>query len=370
MTKIKNFIKNEAVLCIAAVCTVISAFFSPPSLDYFGYIDWRVLSLLFCLMAVVAGLKKCGFFSSVGAKMLKGQKSLGFVSLLLVWLPFFASMLITNDVSLIVFVPFAVMILGNLKDKKYLMRVVVMQTIAANLGSMATPVGNPQNLFIYSAFEPDSLEFIMTLLPVVVASFVLVTVTTYFLCKGDGQQVTFNDETHCNKLSGWLYFLLFVLCLLAVFRVVHYLIILGVVTFFLIAYDRTILLKIDYFLLLTFVCFFIFAENIGNIPQVSQFLGNLMSVSPFFTSAGASQIISNVPSAVLLAGFTDNWRALLLGTDIGGLGTVVASLASLISLKLYIKTEGAQTGKYFILFTILNFLFLAVLCVGAVLFLL
>ncbi len=369
MSKIKKFIKNEAVLCIAAVCTVISAFFSPPSLDYFGYIDWRVLSLLFCLMAVVAGLNKCGFFSSVGAKMLKGQKSLKFVSLILVWLPFFSSMVITNDVSLIVFVPFAVMILGTLKEKKYLMRVVVMQTVAANLGSMATPVGNPQNLFIYSAFEPDTTEFITVLLPVVAVSFVLITAVTYFLCKGNGQQVAFNEETHCNRLSGWLYFLLFVLCLLAVFRVVHYLIILGVVTFFLIAYDRTILLKIDYFLLLTFVCFFIFAENIANIPQISQFLEGLMSMSPFFTSLGASQIISNVPAAVLLAGFTENWKALLLGTDIGGLGTVVASLASLISLKFYLKTEGAETGKYFILFTAINLLFLVILCVFALIFL-
>lgn len=353
--------RREPVLVISAAAALLSMLAVPPGPGYADYIDLRVLCLLFCLMAVVDGLKGCGLFAVLAQRLLSGRGSLLRVTLILVLLPFFTSMLVTNDVSLITFVPFAVLILNAIGRTDRLIPFIALQTIAANLGSMATPVGNPQNLFIYARYSVPTGEFFGAVLPVALASLVLLVLAVAFGPKG-GIEVHFGERaeiTHHKRLA--LCIVLFVFCLLAVLRVVHYGAVTAVVFLTLLLADRAALKQVDYCLLLTFVFFFIFAGNIGNIPAVNDALSAMLDGSSFFTSLLASQVISNVPAAVLLAGFTSDWKGLLLGVDVGGLGTLIASLASLISFKLYCATPGARAGKYLLWFTAANVAALIVL---------
>jgi len=364
MTKKKSimtWIKGEAVLCIAAVCALLSMLFVPPSAAYLEYIDVRVLCLLFCLMTVVLGFQACGLFDVLAQKMLEGERRNKAVYLMLVMLPFFVSMLVTNDVALITFVPFTVLVLELVQRRDMLIRIVVLQTIAANLGSMATPVGNPQNLFLYANFELSAGQFFGLLVPPTLVSLVVLVVASVFV-KGETIHVTFLEKTKLRETKKLLvYVVLFGLCLLSVFKVLHYGILTVIVAAAFLILDRPLLKDVDYSLLLTFVCFFVFSGNLGELPVVQEFLGNLLQKNTLLTAVMASQVISNVPAAVLLSGFTDNWKELLLGVDVGGLGTPIASLASLISLKLYLKAEGAQPLKYMIVFTIANIVGLMIL---------
>ena len=365
--KIISYLKGETVLCAAAVCAVVSMFFVPPSKEYLGYIDLRVLCLLLCLMAVVAGFQHCGVFRVLAQRLLTGKKSLRLMRILLVLLPFFCSMLITNDVALITFVPFTILALEMAQAREQVLPVVVLQTIAANLGSMATPVGNPQNLFLCAKFQLGAGDFFLTLLPYVLVSLLLLCAACWV---GGNRtiQVQFQEKEAIRepKLLAAVT-VLFLLCLLAVFRVVHYGIVTAVVVLALLVLRRELLARVDYGLLLTFVCFFIFSGNLGEIPALREALASLMDRSALLTSALVSQVISNVPAAVLLAGFTQDWRGLLLGVDLGGLGTPIASLASLISLKLYLRWEGARPRAYLGLFSAANFGGLALLLAMAAL---
>ena len=359
--KVFAWIKGEAVLCIAAVCALASMIFVPPTAEYIGYIDVRVLCLLFCLMTVVLGFQACGLFDVLAQKMLEGERRNRAVYLMLVMLPFFVSMLVTNDVALITFVPFTVLVLELVRRRNMLIRIVVLQTIAANLGSMATPVGNPQNLFLYANYELSAGQFFGLLVPPTIVSLVVLALASV-LVKGETIHVTFLEKTKLRETKKLaVYAVLFGLCLLSVFKVLHYGLLTIIVTLAFFVLDRPLLKKVDYSLLLTFICFFIFSGNLGEMPAVQEVLGGLLQKNTLLTSIMASQVISNVPAAVLLSGFTDQWKELLLGVDVGGLGTPIASLASLISLKLYLKTEGAQPLKYMIVFTIANIIGLAVL---------
>lgn len=361
LNRIPAFFCRETVLCVAAACAVLSAFFVPPDARYFSYIDFRVLCLLFCLMAVVAGFQSCNFFRFLANRLLAGHTSLRALMLTLVLLPFFASMFVTNDVALITFVPFAILVLKLARREKLLPRIVVLQTVAANLGSMAMPVGNPQNLFIFAKYAPGAGAFFAAVLPVAFAGLLVLAAASLLSDRGT-VEVTF-DQLARIRSPGLLalFFGLFVLCLLCVFRVLNYLAATAAVVLCLLAFSRGTFKKVDYCLLVTFVFFFIFSGNIGRIPAIKSVLTAMLGKDALLTSAAASQIISNVPAAVLLSGFTENWKALLLGVDIGGLGTPVASLASLISLKLYARSPGAQTAKYLGLFTAVNLAFLILL---------
>ena len=361
----RPFWKREPVLCIAAVCAAASMALNPPSAAYLNYIDWRVLTLLFCLMAVVAGLQECGVFAVLAQRLLAGERRMRFVTLALVLLPFFVSMLVTNDVALITFVPFAVLVLGLIGRMERLIYVVVLQTIAANLGSMATPVGNPQNLYIYANYELSAGQFFSAMLPLTLVS--LVGLTVACLCvKPEGIRVTFAEKAEIRSPGHLiLMILLFVLCLLSVFRVLPYPALLPVVLAGMLIFERSLFHKVDYGLLATFFCFFLFAGNVGACGPVREVLTRIMEQNTALASGVSSQIISNVPAAVLLSGFTTDWHGLLLGTNIGGLGTPIASLASLISLKAYLKSPGARLGRYLLVFTVANVVALAVL-VGSV----
>lgn len=368
MNVVKRFIKKEPTLCISALLAACSMLAVPPSAEYLGYIDIRVLCLLFCLMIIVAGVQECGLLEMLAGKLISGGRGMRSVSVTMTLLPFFLSMLVTNDVALIAFVPLTILTLKLAGCENYLPRIVVLQTLAANLGSMATPVGNPQNLFLYTGFGLNPPQFFQTVIPVALLS--LVGLTAAAACtKNIPVTVSVKNGARVKSVPKLcVYSALFAVCLMSVFHVLSYTVATAVVLAAVLCVSPKLLIKADYCLLLTFVCFFIFAGNIAHIPTVSSVIRGLLEKNTLLTSAAVSQVISNVPAAVLLSGFTENWKDLLLGVNIGGLGTPVASLASLISLKLYIKSENSRPLYYTALFLLANFLGLAALLVLAQMF--
>ena len=369
MKKIIAFLKKETVLCIAFLLAVISAFIVPIDSQYISYMDFRVLVLLFALMTVMSGLQSLGIFEKLSYALLKYVNSIRSLTLLLVGLCFFLAMFITNDVALITFVPFTILILEKVNSPKNLIPIIVLETIAANLGSMLTPVGNPQNLYLYGLSGLNIGEFILHLAPSTVLSFVLLIICCLLLKK---ENITISDTVSTTQnekpiLTAY-YFILFILCLLTVAYLIPYPLLLVVSIPVLLIWDRATLTKVDYSLLLTFVSFFVFIGNMQRIPAVAEMISSLVEGKELLVAFLASQIISNVPAAMLLSGFTDNYKELLLGVNIGGLGTLIASLASLISFKYFSNyaaklplESGITKGKYMLHFTLMNVLFAAVL---------
>ena len=355
MNKIVKFIKGEAVLCAASIAAIISMFFVPPNAEYIGYIDFHVLALLFSLMIVISGWKKSGVFSLIESFLLTNARNERLLSALLCAVCFFTSMLITNDVALITFVPLAVMTLSQ--NEKTLIISVVLMTVAANLGSMLTPLGNPQNLFIYSSFSLPIGEFLKTMALPTVFSFVLIFASVFVL---KPEAIAFGEEKPKVNAKGALCFsVLFVICLACVLHFLDWKIMLAAVLVFALFYDRKLLKTADYSLLITFVAFFIFVGNIKQLESVSALLSRAIAGRELELGALVSQVISNVPAAVLLAGFAGDIKELLVGVNIGGLGTPIASMASLISYRIYASRKGAQGGRYMLIFLGTNFLFLA-----------
>ena len=366
MASIRSFIRREPVLLIAALAALVSCFFVPPDAEYLGYMDLRTLALLYCLMTVVAGLRQAGLFAHLAHSLCQRTSSLRAMALLLVLLCFFSSMLITNDVALLTFVPFAVVVLGMADRKKELIHIVVLQTVAANLGSMLTPVGNPQNLFLYSYYDLSLGDFLRVTLPVWLLSLLLIAASC-LLFDRSRMEVFLGEEPGIDRRGLLLYLALFLLCLTVVLRLLSWPVMLAVLVAVLLIFDRKILLKADFMLLLTFVAFFIFAGNLARIDAVSALLRRMLAGREYLVSLLASQVISNVPAALLLSGFTDQSRELLLGVNIGGLGTPIASLASLISMKLYSHSEHAHTGRYLLEFSAVNLLLLLILSLAQLL---
>ena len=354
MRKIKEFLKKETVLCIAALCAAATMLLVPPDRVYLHYIDWRVLCLLLCLMAVVAGFKSLGAFDWLTYQLLRRIKRGRVLGVTLVLLPFFCSMLVTNDVALIVFVPFTLALLESLGCAGSMIPEIVLQTVAANLGSMATPVGNPQNLYLYAAYSLEAGEFFSVVLPLTLVSLAALTIAALPVLPRALPEQRLEEARILSARRMGIYAGLFVLCLLTVFRIVPYPVTTAVVVAALFLADKKLLKEIDFMLLLTFVCFFVVSENLGRVEAVREFLQSLLSKSTLLTAVGASQVISNVPAAVLLSAFTEQWRGLLAGVNIGGLGTPIASLASLITMKLYLRWPGAKIGRFLLVFTAAN----------------
>ena len=369
LRSILTFFKKETVLSIAALLAFISAFFVHPSAEYLNYPDYRVLALLFCLMLVVAGLQSIGVFSYLGNLLLQKVHTTRQLAFLLTSLCFFSAMFITNDVALITFVPFAAMILTMAEQEKLLIPVISLQTIAANLGSMLTPIGNPQNLYLYSAFSIPVGTFLLNMLPLTVLSAILLTISVLLLKKHplhtlsdqSGVSQAKSPQTVPDVKNLTVYLLLFGICLLCVARVLPWPVMLAVliaVVFFL---DRKLFAKVDYFLLLTFVCFFLFIGNMERIPAIADLLRSFIQDRELLLATLFSQCISNVPAAILLSGFTDAAKPLLYGVNIGGLGTLIASLASVISYRIYGNQKNASKGAYLKVFTLYNVIFLIIL---------
>ena len=358
---IRDFIKKETVFFVAAVCAIFTMFLVPPDLEYLHYIDFRVLCLLMCLMAVVAGLKAIGTFDWLTYQLLKRIRSGRSLGITLVLLPFFCSMVVTNDVALIIFIPFTLMLLSSLGYSNRIIPVTVLQTVAANLGSMATPVGNPQNLYLYAYYNVSITDFFSVTLPLTAVSLAALTVAAIFLLPKKMQTQEMDKARIQSPRDLLIYFVLFALCLLTVFRVIPYPIttVITVLTLFMI--NRKLLKEIDYMLLLTFVCFFTVSENLGRIDAVRNFLQQFLQWDTLLAAVGTSQVISNVPAAVVLSGFTDQWQEMLAGVNIGGLGTPIASLASLITLKFYMNWPSARVLKFMGYFLAANMVGLAAL---------
>lgn len=370
--KLIRFFKQETVLCAAFVLAIVSMFFVPPDGAYAGYVDYRTLAILFCLMSVMAGLQKSGLFRYVAQALLCRVSRTWQLVLLLVLLCFFSGMLVTNDVALITFVPFTLIVLGIIGPRareQLVVPIVVLQTVAANLGSMLTPIGNPQNLYLYGRAGLSLGAFVRLTLPYVSAALLLILIWSLVRSRSyrGPVRVSFAEEGGLsgNRVHLAVYGALFVLDLLTVARVIPYGAALGVTAAALLLTDRSIFRRVDYSLLLTFVGFFVFIGNIGRLPAFSQMLQKIVSGNEILAGVAASQVISNVPAALLLSGFTEDLSALIIGVNLGGLGTLIASMASLISYKLIAREESGMKGAYFWYFTAVNVCFLLILLVFA-----
>ena len=366
--KLKQFIQQETVLTAAAVLAVVSAFFVLPDAQYLGYIDLRTLAILFSLMTVMAGLRRQGFFDGLGRALLSRTHSTFQLTLVLVGLCFFGSMFITNDVSLLTFVPFTFVVLSRLGAdvrRSLLIPVVCMQTIAANLGSMLTPIGNPQNLYLYGKSGMSMAEFLLLMLPYTVVSLLLLVGWAVAVCRKQASScigvLPEQQNTSADRKIILLDAVLFAVCLLAVVRVLPYGVAFAAVLVCVLFADPHTLRAVDYSLLLTFVAFFIFIGNLGRIPAFSGWLQEFLTGREVLVAVLASQVTSNVPAALLLSGFTAETQALIIGTNLGGLGTLIASMASLISYRQIARELPQGKKQYFGLFTLSNLIFLALL---------
>ena len=360
MSQVLELVRRDPVLAAATVLAVASCALVPPDAGYLAYVDVRTLGLLFCLMATMAGLSRAGVFQAAGRALVARLRSGTSVVMGLVLLPFLASMLVTNDVSLIAFVPFALLVLRMLGIADASVFTVVMMTVAANLGSMLTPIGNPQNLYLYSASGMGVGEFVGLMLPYALLSAVLLVACV--LAYGAHRR---GLPVRRRAVAPWA--ALFLLSLLAVARVLPVPALLAIVVAVALVADRGALLEVDYGLLLTFVAFFVFVGNVGRVGAVDSLLSSLVSGNELLASVAASQVVSNVPAALLLSGFSSAWPALIVGTNIGGLGTLIASMASLISYKQVIAEGAGTAGAYLLRFTVVNVAFLAALVGLAVL---
>ena len=368
VAQIRAFWKKETVLVISALCALATMVLVPPDGAYSAYIDLRVLCLLMCLMIVVAGFQTCGAFKWMAFQLLRRGNNGRVLSIILVMLPFFSSMLVTNDVALLTFVPFTLLLLEQIGCRKAVIPVLVLQTIAANLGSMATPVGNPQNLFLYATYNLSVGEFFSATLPLTFLSLLCLVAAAFPVLPKELPELNLEEETLEQPKRLAVYAVLFVLCLLTVFHILPY----GAMTILVVAViaimDSRLLKDMDVALLATFVCFFVASGNLGRMEIVQNFLEMLLEKSTLLTAVATSQFISNVPAAVLLSGFSDQWRPLLEGVNIGGLGTPIASLASLITLKLYLRSENAKIGKFLLVFTVANVAALVILLANTMIF--
>ncbi len=368
MSKVVSFFYGNIVLSISILLAIVSSIFvSPDAGDIAGYIDFRTLSILLSLIIVMEGYKKLGVFDELAQDMLSHVKNIRQLILLLVMMCFFFSMGITNDVALITFVPFTIVVLsmlGEAAKRRWMVPTVVMQTIAANLGSMLTPVGNPQNLYLSGKAHMDATDFVLSMLPLTAVAFLLLTLWIWIKCGKNRENIELNftgKRIHGSAYKVAAYTMLFLLCLLAVANLLNYWIVLLVVLASVLLLDRKLLKEIDYSLIFTFIALFIFIGNIGELRSFSLFLRDIMRGHEMLTAVAVGQLISNVPAALLLSGFTKNYSALIIGTNIGGLGTLIASMASLISFKYVANEDKNVCTKYILYFTAANLIFLLIL---------
>ncbi|MBR1983279.1 MAG: citrate transporter [Clostridia bacterium] len=354
-----RFLKSNIVLCIAFLLAVITSFLVPPDKEYLGYFDFKTLTCLFCVLAVVCALKNINFFYVLASKIVKIFKNTRACILALVYITFIGSMLIANDMALLTFLPLGFFILNSTDNKQLMAFTFIMQNISANLGGMLTPFGNPQNLYLYTKFNIPTGEFTSIMLAPFVLSIVLITVCCLFI-KNKPLKLN-SEEKKLPPIRTIIYLLLFAFSIIIVFRVVPYQIGLILIPISILILDRRALKQVDYGLLLTFVMFFIFSGNMARIPVIREFFSGLMGKSPLLVSVLCCQIISNVPSAILLSQFTTDYVPLLIGVNIGGCGTLISSLASLITFKEYVKHNPKATKRYLLEFTLFNFGFLIIL---------
>ncbi|MBQ8496593.1 MAG: citrate transporter [Clostridia bacterium] len=357
---VRTFVRQNTVLAIALAVAFVTSIVIPPDAEYLGYFDPKTLTCLFCTLACICALRNIRFFVTLARRIIMLCKNAKLCVLTLVYITFIGSMFLANDMALLTFLPLGFMVLQSAKQEKYMAFTFVMQNIAANLGGMLTPFGNPQNLYIHSYFDIPTGEFMSIMALPFVVSIAVITLCCLIFVKKEPLTIE-NDDVTINRPRALIYLVLFALSIVIVFETVPYWVGLVIVPLVLMFLDRDALKKVDYPLLLTFCAFFIFAGNMARIPMVKELFSWLLEKNTLLVSAFSCQFISNVPSAVLLSQFTDNYRELLLGVNIGGAGTLIASLASLITFREYTKHYPEKTGKYIALFSVCNFGMLALL---------
>lgn len=357
---ISIFVRKNTVMCIALLAAIITNFIIPIDAHYIDYFDYKTLTCLFCVLAVVCALKNIKFFYILARKVVQLFKNARMSVLALVYITFIGSMLIANDMALLTFLPLGYFVLITTKKEKYMAFTFIMQNIAANLGGMLTPFGNPQNLYLYSKFNIPNLEFMKIMMLPFALSIMLITLCCVVFVKPESLSLP-DEKVSLDPKRVTLYLALFALSIVIVFRGIPYwigLIIIPPVIFF---SDKKALKMVDYGLLFTFVFFFVFAGNMARIEGVRSLFSSLLEKNTLLMSVISCQFISNVPSAILLSQFTDNYADLLVGVNIGGVGTLIASLASLITFREYVKNNPGRTGYYIKLFSVFNFAFLIIL---------
>ena len=358
--QVPGFLKENVVLVIAIIAALLTSFIVPPDAKYLEYFDLKTLSCLFCVLAVVCALRNVKFFYTLARQIVRKFKNARIAILALVYITFIGSMLIANDMALLTFLPLGYFILSTTKKEKYLAFTFIMQNIAANLGGMLTPFGNPQNLYLYSKFNIPDGEFVRIMFPPFILAIALITLCCLIFVKKEALEIEESDvKLPIGRVA--IYLALFAVAIMMVFRFMPYQVGLIIIPLALIFLDRKALMQVDYGLLFTFVFFFIFAGNMGRIDAVRDFFSYLLNINTLVFSALSCQVISNVPSAILLSQFTDNYRELLLGVNIGGAGTLIASLASLITFKEYTKQDPDHVKQYVVKFSLFNFGFLITL---------
>lgn len=347
-------------MLIAMACALVTCFIVPPDGTYADYFDWKTLTCLFCVLAVVCALRNVRFFYTVAKAIVRRFRNTKICILVLVYITFIGSMLIANDMALLTFLPLGYFVLHTTGKEKYMAFTFIMQNIAANLGGMLTPFGNPQNLYLYTKFNIPDGEFVSIMLPPFLVAVSLITVLCLVFVKSEPMNIE-EKAASLPTVRVVIYLILFALSVLIVFRFIPFWIGLIIIPAVLLIMDRQALLQVDYGLLLTFFFFFIFSGNMARIDAVREFFSYLLDLNTLVFSALSCQVISNVPSAILLSQFTDNYRELLLGVNIGGVGTLIASLASLITFREYTKQDPKHTLSYVIKFTLFNFAFFIIL---------
>lgn len=379
---LKNFIKHEPVLFAALLLALIAVcVVRPAPIICLQAIDFRTLAILFSLMIVIKAFQSQNFLNFIASRLLRLCKTRRSLYFLLTFLVFFSSMFVTNDVALLTFVPISLLIFKQIKFSS--LHLIVLETLAANLGSCITPMGNPQNLFLFSYYGFSALDFFAQTAKIAVPSMFILTAIILFLTRNKVAKHGGFEEPQLlpgNAMQTqmafvkvdfrtFFYFADFVICLLAVFHVVNYLFMLIFTIAVMLVCNYTLFKKVDYSLLLTFVGFFIFTKTLSTVQAFSDFIQSLLSspIKTYITGIASSQVISNVPAALLLSGFTQNGAMLLLGVNVGGLGTLIASMASVISFKLYTSSDLVPTRtnpsreNYFAVFSAYNLVLLLIL---------
>ena len=362
LAPLAGFMKKNVVMVVAFAAALITCFLVPPDRAYLDYFDVKTLTCLFCVLAVVCALKNIRFFYILARKIVQVFKNARLAILALVYITFIGSMLIANDMALLTFLPLGLFVLSTTGKGKYMAFTFIMQNIAANLGGMLTPFGNPQNLYLYTKFAIPNLEFMQIMAPPFLLAVALITLCCLIFVKPEPLELR-DEKVFLPVGRTIVYLLLFALAIVIVFRGIPYWIGLIIIPAVLIFMDRQALKMVDYPLLLTFVFFFVFSGNMARIDAVRSLFSMLLEKSTLLFSVLSCQIISNVPSAILLSQFTQNYRELLLGVNIGGVGTLIASLASLITFREYTHHNPGKSGYYIRVFTLFNLLFLVLLTV-------
>ena len=357
-----QFVKKNIVMIIALFVAIVTIAFVPIDKEYLSYFDAKTLTCLFCTLAIINALKNINFFYMLAHKIVGLFKTTRLSVLALVYVTFVGSMLIANDMALLTFLPLGYIVLTTTNKEKYMAFTFIMQNIAANLGGMLTPFGNPQNLYLYSKFNIPTLEFLSIMIVPFLISIALITLCCFIFVKNE--PLAINDlEMKLDPKRTIVYLLLFALSIVIVFRLIPYWLGLIIIPSFLLFLDRRALKMIDYPLLATFIFFFIFAGNMARIDVVRDLLSSLLEKNTLLVAILSCQFISNVPTSILLSFFTNNYKELLLGVNIGGVGTLIASLASLITLREYLKNNPSKGLYYVGLFSIFNFSFLIILSI-------